>query len=79
MLFRSVRAIVTLARDLGINTVAEYAETEQIIQRLTELGVESAQGYAIEKPRALAQVLAELRSRQGNRHPELGASRVYAG
>jgi diguanylate cyclase (GGDEF)-like protein len=74
-----VRAIVTLAQDLGINTVAEYAETEQIIQRLTELGVESAQGYAIEKPRPLAQVLAELRSRQGNRHPELGASRVYAG
>jgi EAL domain-containing protein (putative c-di-GMP-specific phosphodiesterase class I) len=46
---------------------------------LTELGVESAQGYAIEKPRALAQVLAELRSRQGKRHPELGATRVYAG
>jgi EAL domain-containing protein (putative c-di-GMP-specific phosphodiesterase class I) len=38
-----VRTIVTLARDLGINTVAEYAETEQIIQRLRELGVEYAQ------------------------------------
>jgi diguanylate cyclase (GGDEF)-like protein len=74
-----VRAIVTLARDLGINTVAEYAETEQIIQRLTELGVECAQGYAIEKPRALAQVLAELRSQQNKRPLELGASRVYAG
>jgi EAL domain-containing protein (putative c-di-GMP-specific phosphodiesterase class I) len=28
-----VRAIVTLARDLSNNTVAEYAESEQIIQR----------------------------------------------
>lgn len=74
-----VRAIVTLARDLGINTVAEYAETEQIIQRLTELGVEYAQGYAIEKPRALAQVLAELGSQQDKRHPELSASRLYVG
>jgi diguanylate cyclase (GGDEF)-like protein len=74
-----VRAIVTLAQDLGINTVAEYAETEQIIQRLTELGVEHAQGYAIEKPRAFAQVLAELRNQQGKRHPELGAGRVSAG
>jgi diguanylate cyclase (GGDEF)-like protein len=55
-----VRAIVTLARDLGINTVAEYAETEQIIQRLRELGVEYAQGYGIEKPRAVARVFAEL-------------------
>ena len=74
-----VRAIVTLAQDLGINTVAEYAETEQIIQRLTELGVEHAQGYAIEKPRAFAQVLAELRNQQGKRHPELSAGRVSAG
>jgi EAL domain-containing protein (putative c-di-GMP-specific phosphodiesterase class I) len=66
--------MVTLARDLGINTVAEYAETDQIIQRLTELGVEHAQGYAIEKPRALALVLAELRSQQARRHPEPGAA-----
>jgi diguanylate cyclase (GGDEF)-like protein len=69
-----VRAMVTLARDLGINTVAEYAETDQIIQRLTELGVEHAQGYAIEKPRALALVLAELRGQQARRHPEPGAA-----
>jgi diguanylate cyclase (GGDEF)-like protein len=74
-----VRAIVTLAQDLGINTVAEYAETDQIIQRLTELGVEHAQGYAIEKPRALSQVLAELRNQQDKRHPEPNTSRVYAG
>jgi len=39
-----VRAIVTMAGDLGIDTVAEYAETEPIIQRLRELGVEYAQG-----------------------------------
>ena len=74
-----VRAIVTLARDLGINTVAEYAETEQIIQRLTELGVENVQGYAIEKPRALAQVLAELRNQQGKRHPVQSGARVGVG
>ncbi len=72
-----VRAMVSLARDLGINTVAEYAETDQIIQRLTELGVEHAQGYAIEKPRALALVLAELRSQQDRQHPEPGAATVF--
>jgi diguanylate cyclase (GGDEF)-like protein len=72
-----VRAMVTLARDLGINTVAEYAETDQIIQRLTELGVEHAQGYAIEKPRALALVLSELRTRQDRRPPELAAAKVF--
>jgi diguanylate cyclase (GGDEF)-like protein len=72
-----VRAMVTLARDLGINTVAEYAETDQIIQRLTELGVEHAQGYAIEKPRALTPVLSELRTQQHRRHPELAAAKVF--
>jgi diguanylate cyclase (GGDEF)-like protein len=72
-----VRAMVTLAQDLGISTVAEYAETDQIIQRLTELGVEYAQGYAIEKPRALAQVLAELRTQQERHHAELSARRAF--
>lgn len=58
-----VRAIVTLAHDLGIDTVAEYAETEPIIQRLRELGVEYAQGYGIEEPRAVGRVFAELQRR----------------
>jgi len=71
-----VRAIVTLARDLGIDTVAEYAETEQIIQRLRELGVEYAQGYGIEKPRAVAPVFAALQAQQSRQHPELGSQRV---
>ena len=71
-----VRAIVTLARDLGIDTVAEYAETEQIIQRLRELGVEYGQGYGIEKPRAVAPVFAALQAQQSKQHPEPGAKRV---
>ena len=59
-----VRAIVTLARDLGIDTVAEYAETESIVQRLRDLGVQYAQGFGIEKPRAAAHVFAELETRR---------------
>jgi len=71
-----VRAIVTLARDLGINTVAEYAETEQIIQRLRELGVENAQGYGIDAPRSAAQVFADLQTRRRKQLPEPGANRA---
>ena len=56
-----VRAIVGLARDLGIRTVAEYAESDAIIARLRELGVENAQGYGVEKPRPFADVLLDLR------------------
>lgn len=56
-----VRAIVGLARDLDIRTVAEYAESRAIIDRLRELGVENAQGYGVEKPRPFAEVLLDLR------------------
>jgi diguanylate cyclase (GGDEF)-like protein len=56
-----IRAIVGLARDLDIRTVAEYAESREIIDRLRVLGVENAQGYGIEKPRPLAEVLLALR------------------
>ena len=59
-----VRAIVSLTKDLGIGTVAEYAENAQIIERLRELGVQYAQGYGVEKPRAFAEVLNELRTRE---------------
>jgi diguanylate cyclase (GGDEF)-like protein len=73
-----VRAIVTLARDLGIDTVAEYAETEEIIQRLRDLGVEYAQGYGIEKPRAAARVFAEFGTRPCEQHFKLAANQPLA-
>lgn len=56
-----VRAIVGLARDLGVRTVAEYAESREIIDRLRELGVENVQGYGVEKPRPFGEVLLDLR------------------
>ena len=67
-----VRAIVNLAKDLGIGTVAEYAENARIIQRLRELGVHYAQGYGVEKPRAFAEVLNELRTRESQKNRALG-------
>ena len=67
-----VRGIVSLARDFGITTVAEYAENDLIIEQLREFGVEYAQGYGVEKPRAVAQVFGELRARQSG--PNLDSS-----
>ncbi len=62
-----VRAIVSLAQDLGIGTVAEYAENIRIIERLRALGVQYAQGYGVEKPRAFQEVLNELSARESQR------------
>jgi diguanylate cyclase (GGDEF)-like protein len=62
-----VRAIVSLARDFGISTVAEYAGSAETIDRLRDLGVQYAQGYGIDRPRPFADVLGELRARMA--HP----------
>ena len=67
-----VRAIVSLARDLGIGTVAEYAENKRIIERLRDLGVQYAQGYGVEKPRTFKDVLNELSVRESQKNAALG-------
>ena len=49
-----VRSINEIGHFLGKRTVAEYVETEAILEQLREVGVDYAQGYAIEKPTLLA-------------------------
>ncbi len=45
-----VRGIAQLSRSMGIQTVAECVETEVIRQRLTELGIDRAQGFLFGQP-----------------------------
>jgi diguanylate cyclase (GGDEF)-like protein len=56
----TVRAIVELAGELGIETVAEYVEDELIAAELKRLGVDYAQGHAFGKPRPLIEILQQL-------------------
>jgi len=44
------RAIVNLAKTLGIKTVAEYVEDEEIYEIIKECGIDYAQGYYVGKP-----------------------------
>ncbi|MBA2749843.1 MAG: EAL domain-containing protein [Tatlockia sp.] len=48
-----VESIKRIAAVMGIQTIAEFVETEEIYQKLQALGVDYAQGYAIAKPCAL--------------------------
>jgi len=48
-----IRALATMAADLGIMVVAEAVETAQERDRLLELGVRFGQGYLFGRPRAL--------------------------
>jgi diguanylate cyclase (GGDEF)-like protein len=56
----TVKAIVELAKGLGIETVAEYVENDQIAQEVRRLGVDYAQGYAFGRPEPLTQILESL-------------------
>jgi diguanylate cyclase (GGDEF)-like protein/PAS domain S-box-containing protein len=45
-----VQSINNIGHVLGIQTIAEFVESEAIVERLRELGVDYAQGYAIARP-----------------------------
>lgn len=51
-----VRAIIGLARHLGIDVVAEGVEHPEVWSKLLELGCDSAQGFYIGRPKALRHV-----------------------
>jgi len=45
-----VKSIVGLAQNLGVETIAEYVENEEIFKVLEACGVDYVQGYHIGKP-----------------------------
>jgi EAL domain-containing protein (putative c-di-GMP-specific phosphodiesterase class I) len=59
-----VKAIVALAKGLGIETVAEGVETEQSWITLHNLGCDVAQGYLVCRPVPLRELVEWLDIRQ---------------
>ena len=45
-----VKAMVTMARGLGIRTVAEYVSSDRTLEALRECGVDAAQGFHVGRP-----------------------------
>lgn len=63
----TVRGIVELARGFSIDTVAEFVENQAIAERVRELGVDYAQGYAFGRPEPLEGVLEGLKQEDAPR------------
>lgn len=62
------RTIVSLAHELGMNTIAEGVETDYQLAHVRLLGCEQVQGYLISRPlnrHALTEFIAEQWQRQG--------------
>ncbi|MDD5471097.1 MAG: EAL domain-containing protein [Sideroxydans sp.] len=48
-----VSSIDRVAKKIGVRTVAELVESDELIAKLSELGIDYAQGFGISHPRAL--------------------------
>jgi EAL domain-containing protein (putative c-di-GMP-specific phosphodiesterase class I) len=62
-----VRAVISLAVDLGITVLAECVETEEQFAMLDELGCQQAQGRLLTPPASAAQARALMGARWGAR------------
>jgi EAL domain-containing protein (putative c-di-GMP-specific phosphodiesterase class I) len=66
-----VRAIVTLAKALGMSTIAEGVESAVQVDKLRELGCDQIQGYVFSPPRPAADVVRLFE--QKLERPNIGA------
>jgi EAL domain-containing protein (putative c-di-GMP-specific phosphodiesterase class I) len=56
-----VSSIHQIGSVIGIKTIAEFVENEQILKKLADIGVDYAQGYGIAKPAPLDDLTAASR------------------
>jgi len=52
-----VKSINEIGHVFGLKTIAEFVETEEVVDELKKLGVDFAQGYVIAKPAPIAELL----------------------
>jgi diguanylate cyclase (GGDEF)-like protein len=55
-----IKAIAQLAKVMCMETIAEYVETDMLRARMTDLGVDYGQGFAMGKAQPLEDLLGEL-------------------
>jgi diguanylate cyclase (GGDEF)-like protein/PAS domain S-box-containing protein len=56
-----VEAVNNIAHQMGLRTLAEYAENPELIEALTSMGVDMLQGYGVCKPQSIPQMLLSVR------------------
>jgi EAL domain-containing protein (putative c-di-GMP-specific phosphodiesterase class I) len=60
-----VEMIARIGKLMGKRTIAEFVESDQIIEALRQIGVECAQGYAIGRPQPFDSLKACARAARG--------------
>ena len=59
--FALVKSINEIAHLMGKKTIAEYAESNEVISQLKEIGVDYLQGFAVSKPMLLEEIGKSLK------------------
>jgi EAL domain-containing protein (putative c-di-GMP-specific phosphodiesterase class I)/CheY-like chemotaxis protein len=73
-----VTSLIQLARSMGLTSIAEGVESEEVAARLTELGIGGMQGYHFSRPLPFDAFAAWLEARKRPAAPA-PAARVWAG
>ena len=55
-----VNAVTNIAKVMHASTVAEHVENDQILKQMHEYDIDFVQGFAIDRPRPLSEILDEL-------------------
>lgn len=58
--FEMVKAINEIGHVMQLETIAEFVENDEILQKLAEIGVDFVQGYGIGKPAPIDDILDDL-------------------
>jgi len=58
-----IEGIVSVAKKMGIKTIAEFVENEEVLKVVKDLGIDYAQGYYLGKPEPLEEKLKKHFSR----------------
>jgi len=74
----AVRCFVDVARVAGLKTVAEFVESEAILQHLAAMGVDMAQGFHVHRPGPLPLSWPDADARATAAHARMFAAQVAA-
>jgi EAL domain-containing protein (putative c-di-GMP-specific phosphodiesterase class I) len=58
----AVRCFQEVAEVVGVKTIAEFVEREDVLAALEQIGVDMAQGYLIHRPEPISAMMALLRN-----------------
>ena len=65
----AVRCFKEVAKVVGVETIAEFVETDEILASIREIGIDYAQGYLFHRPEPMGELVARFRAAETAQTP----------